>query len=297
MIRVIPIYNTIILPNTTLVLHIDKVKPYFTGQPDKSDDIIFAVMKRECELCELRPDSFYTIGVRARYIRKEGYSLLFKIGNRLELSDFVVNNGRVGLSIKEIPEETTDSIVLSERDNLYLLCEKQRIREEEGEDTRVALKSNSTLDGIVGAISPLMHLSSEERYALTAENDINERKRCIHCLLTSYLEQSTGYYNEMYLEKAAYKLYSNCDTLFGKVSDTVQGECGKKSFAYMVASWFKENKTYTTLRDISNDLAIPIGDVVDGMIELAEMFSYGVTTRRNTHKNSHIHRRCVFNKI
>ena len=70
----------------------------------------------------------------------------------------MLNNGRIGLSIKEITEETDNQIILSERENLYLLCEKQRVKDEEGEDVKVPLKSNFSIEGIVSALSPLTQL-------------------------------------------------------------------------------------------------------------------------------------------
>ena len=63
MIKVIPIYDVVILPNTTIALHVDKVKPYYTELSDESDDVVFAVMKRECKPNELSSDEFYKIGV------------------------------------------------------------------------------------------------------------------------------------------------------------------------------------------------------------------------------------------
>ncbi|MBQ8961622.1 MAG: hypothetical protein IJ071_10505 [Ruminococcus sp.] len=272
MIKVIPICNAMILPYTVFIIRADKVEPYCRELPDEDDDVLFVVMKEERELDELRAEDIYPMGARAVSVEYYDDLMIFEIGSKIELSNIIVKNGRIGATIKEIDGPLPDTIELSEREALYLKSEEHRIIEEKIEEISIPLEDDPSLEGVVSALSPLMDLSAEERYLPLAENDLKERDRILHGMLSKYLETSTGYYNEKYLEMAAYDLYSNYYRHFGYVNERALKECGKDTYAYLVSKWFYENQTYTSLRDISSDLGIPLGDVADGIIELAEKY-------------------------
>ena len=177
---VVPVYNMIVAPDATLFFQTDQLR---RNSGDKSvtvnEKIVIIVAKGKWSNAELNEDSFYPIGVAGivTEINNHGYAVV-RTQYRVNVEDVQVNPDN---SIKLNISRRRDIEDLSDREEM----EKVRGLQDEMRKFASGLNVGDTVNYIIDqvdsvgaaacAMSALLDISNEERYAILEEDSKAKR--------------------------------------------------------------------------------------------------------------------------
>ena len=190
---VVPVYNMIVAPDATLFFQTDQLR---RNSGDKSvtvnEKIVIIVAKGKRSNAELNEDSFYPIGVAGTVteINNHGYAVV-RTQYRVNVEDVQVNPDH---SIKLTISRRRDIEDLSEREEM----EKVRGLQDEMRKFASGLSVGDTVNYIIDqvdsvgaaacAMSALLDISNEERYAILEEDSKAKRAEMIEKMLYEFME-------------------------------------------------------------------------------------------------------------
>ena len=190
---VVPVYNMIVAPDATLFFQTDQLR---RNSGDKSvtvnEKIVIIVAKGKWSNAELNEDSFYPIGVAGTVteINNHGYAVV-RTQYRVNVEDVQVNPDH---SIKLTISRRRDIEDLSEREEM----EKVRGLQDEMRKFASGLNVGDTVNYIIDqvdsvgaaacAMSALLDISNEERYAILEEDSKAKRAEMIEKMLYEFME-------------------------------------------------------------------------------------------------------------
>lgn len=189
---VLPIYNMITLPGTTMYFKNDDYRRLSGKAPKEDEKVTLIVSKKALGREDLKGKEFYPIGVTGRIaeIGSNGYMAL-ELVNRVDVEEVsVLPNGSLDISIsrrKDIDDLDPDSVA----DRIKAL-KTEIIRMAEGWDWAPVIRSYAsqwnTIEEIAAAYSPWMVSGNEERYATLAEDSRQKRFDMLEKMLYENLE-------------------------------------------------------------------------------------------------------------
>ena len=190
---VVPVYNMIVAPDATLFFQTDQLR---RNSGDKSvtvnEKIVIIVAKGKWSNAELNEDSFYPIGVAGivTEINNHGYAVV-RTQYRVNVEDVQVNPDN---SIKLTISRRRDIEDLSDREEM----EKVRGLQDEMRKFASGLNVGDTVNYIIDqvdsvgaaacAMSALLDISNEERYAILEEDSKAKRAEMIEKMLYEFME-------------------------------------------------------------------------------------------------------------
>ncbi|MBR3354478.1 MAG: endopeptidase La [Oscillospiraceae bacterium] len=190
---VVPVYNMIVAPDATLFFQTDQLR---RNSGDKSvtvnEKIVIIVAKGKWSNAELNEDSFYPIGVAGivTEINNHGYAVV-RTQYRVNVEDVQVNPDN---SIKLNISRRRDIEDLSDREEM----EKVRGLQDEMRKFASGLNVGDTVNYIIDqvdsvgaaacAMSALLDISNEERYAILEEDSKAKRAEMIEKMLYEFME-------------------------------------------------------------------------------------------------------------
>ena len=190
---VVPVYNMIVAPDATLFFQTDQLR---RNSGDKSvtvnEKIVIIVAKGKWSNAELNEDSFYPIGVAGTVteINNHGYAVV-RTQYRVNVEDVQVNPDH---SIKLTISRRRDIEDLSDREEM----EKVRGLQDEMRKFASGLNVGDTVNYIIDqvdsvgaaacAMSALLDISNEERYAILEEDSKAKRAEMIEKMLYEFME-------------------------------------------------------------------------------------------------------------
>ena len=190
---VIPTYNMILSPDASLYLPLDMLRRS-AGQKGiaAGEKLILIAAKENVPLTELKEDSFYPIGVSGtlREVNRHGFAVV-DTQYRVDLQSVYIDPDRtVQLSITR-RNDTEDLDPAVEAEKLRNLLEEMR-KFASGFDWAPAaegiLENIRSVGTAACVMSPWLNLSSEERYAILAEDSRARRAELVEKALYAFLE-------------------------------------------------------------------------------------------------------------
>ena len=189
---VLPVYNILLVPHSTLYLRTKLYREMAGRAPEEGERVTLLVARDPGERSELTSDSFYPIGLSGviREVSINGY-LVIDTGSRMDIES-VLNVGPDRLDLVMSRREDTDDLPAGE-DRRRAEQVKAALREFSGripwgETAKAYIDQWSTLGEVACAISPWIEASSAERYAILAADSAAERADLLEKFVYENLE-------------------------------------------------------------------------------------------------------------
>ena len=189
---IIPVYNTLLVPHTTMYLRNDIYTAMSGRTPLVGEKVTLIVAKESVKREELTNDSFYPIGVAGvvSEIHQEGY-LAIQTGSRVNVDEVSVTpDHRIDIVItKRAETDEPDPEDTAKR----LEKVKQAVREfagrmEWGDSAKIWIDQWHTLGDVAAAMSPWTNSRNEEAYAILAEDSMAKRTDLLEKYIYENLE-------------------------------------------------------------------------------------------------------------
>lgn len=288
---VFPLFDTVVLPDTYLVLTPNEYTEYINEPPKKDDTVIFVILKSYRSKSELSHDNFYPIGIRSKFERIHDDLLIFKTEDRLEIRDIVIKNDRICTSIKSLPDkddvDNNDYIVYGHyADNI----DRYSSVFNDDPKIRLAFKINNSLPGKLSAISPLTTLTVDEKYMLLAEHDSKLRLNMVISYIEDFIIEHYIFSDDLRIEDRIYTknfldtprgheamenflerfYFSRYYFNITQLSNKIYKEFGETSDEYIISKGINESYRSPTLKEIADLCGISKDRCIIGMINLVE---------------------------
>ena len=191
---VLPIYNTIAVPDASVYFKTDYYRAMTGKSPVQDAKVILAVTRQELRRGDLSEDSFYRIGITGAIseINDSGY-LVIRLGSRVNIDELSVYPDKtVDLEITRRPD--IDDLDREDAER-RLLAVKEAILEfsrqfQWGPVLRGYAANWTNLGEIAAAMSPWMNNSNEERYNLLAVDSQQARFDLMERMIYENLEMA-----------------------------------------------------------------------------------------------------------
>ncbi len=229
MIKIITLYNSIILPNSTIYLRNDVISG-MDHKTSKINDEVLLILTKERLIDDFVMDSFYPYGVVGRVIDKKNGITVIETRNRVTIDLITpLGDGKFEIKFTESPE-TIDITLEEEKEKLANL--KSSLIEfvnkfEWGFLARAYIMQWNNLNEIVCSLNDLLSINSEEKFALLEENSLRVRYENIERIIYEYInyekvndeahnkikEENEKIYKEHALKKQIEYLQSELDSM------------------------------------------------------------------------------------
>ena len=189
---VLPVYNTLVVPDANIYLRTDYYKSMTGRNPVVNDRVIVIVCREEKPREELDEESFYPIGITGTIteVSTEGYLGILARG-RVNLEEVVVfRDHSIDLSISKRPDiQDLDEEAAAGRLNaLKAHMSRQAEQYKWGQMVRGQLQRWNSIGQMGAAMSPWLVNTNQERYAVLAEDSLSARFDMLEKLLYENLE-------------------------------------------------------------------------------------------------------------
>lgn len=189
---VLPIYNMITLPDTTVFYKNDDYLRLTGKEPKANDNVTIIICREEIGNHLPEADSFYPIGVRGsiKEVGANGY-MAIELSNRVNIEDItMLPDGSYDISMSR-RRDTEDLDRESAAAKLKAL-KAEIIRSTENYEWAPVIRTYAsrwfTIEEIAAAFSPWMMSDNEERYATLAEDSRQARFDMLEKMLYENLE-------------------------------------------------------------------------------------------------------------
>ncbi|MDO4521989.1 MAG: endopeptidase La [Eubacteriales bacterium] len=213
---IIPIYNSLVLPNTTINLSKESLDSIELPELHINDEVIL-LLKRQ----NGRPGRFYPIGFSGTVVLVEpDGSVSIEVLERLDIEEVDLQNQVVASGIRaelsDVPQEESEKKLAALKKQMITALSK--LQNGGGYTVAMYLAPLNTWNKLIVASAPYMNMSNEEKYDIMAADTDSERiekiTRAIQEFLTVFevaqeaSEDSNESYQKLYRENALRKQIS-----------------------------------------------------------------------------------------
>ncbi|MDY2626882.1 MAG: endopeptidase La [Lachnospiraceae bacterium] len=174
----IPCYDLVIVPGVTYYFQQEMVEKVIGREPGKGEEVLFLILREDIEKENMKPEDFYPIGVRGIVDgRNQDNNTGIKTLNRIRIRQIVISGGEFQVEFEEQADvEDQDTAVQKE--------ELKNIKEELihfangyqwGIMARNYILHWNSLEEIAASLSYQLSISNEEKYQITAADEISRR--------------------------------------------------------------------------------------------------------------------------
>ena len=190
---VIPVYNVILAPKSTIYMGLDQVQRS-AGERIilPGERVILIVARENRNFSDMEEDSFYPIAVSGSIteVNQQGY-VVIRTEYRVDVESVTIHpNHTISLQItrRSDIEDLKSEVEAEKLKNL-----KQEMRDfaagfEWGDSIEYWLNQIETIERAACAISPWLEIDNEKRYAILAEDSRRKRAEMIEEILYDFLE-------------------------------------------------------------------------------------------------------------
>ena len=175
---VIPVYDTIVIPNATLYFNADYYKQMTGKDPIIGDNVIFIVQKEDTPYDELTNDAFEPVGVSGSVseVNLNGY-IAIKTTDRANIKDVSITNNEISISYTDRPdvEDLTadeEKSTLEETKTALLGALKYMSM---GNMYRTWVVRLRSLEEVIATGASWMTITPEDKYSFIATDSKKER--------------------------------------------------------------------------------------------------------------------------
>lgn len=218
--RVVPVYNMLILPNSTIYFQIDNFRTLAGKTVEEGDKLLLAVLhKNEADTKALHKEEVYPVAVEGtiKEISQDGYAVV-ATGNRVSIEELSQEEGQplvlktnplydvedlnqeeAGRKLNEIKEELKDLVG----------------RFHAGKVMAGMIERHKSIQEVGCVLSPWLSINNEERYHVLQEDRLSVRTKMLEQIIYEYIEvtkvttdartQQQEDYQKLYKEQALQK--------------------------------------------------------------------------------------------
>ena len=189
MIKIITLYNSIILPGSTLYLKNDNINGMDYKNSQINDEVLL-ILSKEKVVSDFNTDSFYEMGVVGTIIDKKNGITTIQTRSRVKL-DLInpLGNGKFEIKFTEAPE--IDDISNEEERNMLTRIKMSLSdfvkKYEWGFFARAYIMQWNNLSEIACSLNDIVKLNSDEKYDLLKENSRSKRCKEIEKIIYEYI--------------------------------------------------------------------------------------------------------------
>ena len=189
---VVPVYNKLITPYSDIYFRTEDFQNMSGREPSPDEKVVLLVSKKQETRAEHTDESFYPIGVSGvvSEIGREGY-VAVKTMNRVNVDMVYVNpNHSIDLTISR--RQDIQDLDETESYQKLVALRKAVVEASEnytwGEWMKQFVGNLDTIGSLAAVLSPWLHLSNEQRYAVLAEDSSRKRTEMLEQILYEFLE-------------------------------------------------------------------------------------------------------------
>ena len=192
---VLPVYNTIILPGSTVWLRASTYREQTGRAPAAGDRVTFLIQKEDGRRSALTPDSFYPIGAAGtvREADLNGFTSI-QVLNRVNIEEAAILRDR-SISLTVTRRADIDDLDREDAGRRLTEIKDRLLAFSRGKPWSEAMRSFAarweTLWDVASALSPHIRVSNEDRYALLAADSLQARFDAAERLILENLELIT----------------------------------------------------------------------------------------------------------
>lgn len=189
---VLPLYNTLLVPDTTVCLQAEFVKNLIGKAPVEQEKVIILVLKDNYRKSEFKPECFYPIGISS-VITEVSSSGLVLFHNKCRVS---IDSVRV-LKDKSIKVKVTELADIDDtnpkvEENTLRTIKNMIVKHSEGTQWALIMRTYmgdwGSVARVASSLSPWLLNTSEERYALLEESRMGKRTLLMAKMIYENLE-------------------------------------------------------------------------------------------------------------
>ena len=256
MIKIITLYNSIILPNSTLYLRNDSING-MDYKHSKIKDEVLLILSKDRLINDFNTESFYEMGVVGTIVDKKNGITVIETRNRvsIDLINPLEEEGKFeikfteNLEINDTSEEEERERLATVKSSLIDFVNKF----EWGLFARSYIMQFNSLNEMICSLNDLINLNKDEKYDLLKENSLKKRNEEIERIIYEYInmeqinketnskvkEDNEKIYREHAIKKQLEYLQSELDNLHPenisdiskfekKIKDSKMNEYAKK---------------------------------------------------------------------
>ena len=218
--RVVPVYNMMILPNSTIYFQIDNFRTLAGKTVEEGDKLLLAVLhKNEVDTKALHKEEVYPVAVEGtiKEISQDGYAVV-ATGNRVSIEELSQEEGQP-LVLKTTPLYDVEDLDQEEAGRKL-----NEIKEElkdlvgrfhAGKVMAGMIERHKSIQEVGCVLSPWLSINNEERYHVLQEDRLSVRTKMLERIIYEYIEvtkvttdartQQQEDYQKLYKEQALQK--------------------------------------------------------------------------------------------
>ena len=218
--RVVPVYNMMILPNSHIYFQIDNFRTLAGKTVEEGDKILLAVLhKNEVNTGALHKEEVHPIGLEGRIkeISKDGYAVVVS-GNRVQIDALSQVKGEPLIlettpiyDVNDVNQEEADRKLKEIKEELKGLAERFHA----GKVMASMIEQHKSIQEVACMLTPWLSLNNEERYRILQEDRLSVRTKMLEQIIYEYIEvtkvttdartQQQENYQKLYKEQALQK--------------------------------------------------------------------------------------------
>ena len=190
---IVPIYDTLLLPDVTFYFKKDVTDSWNVGELSTGTEIVFAMLKDDYSMSDIDADSFFEIGVAAKIenIDNEG-NIRIRTTDRVELTDISVKKGKVKAEINFRFEQ--EDIPVEERQEIFETIKNDYLRFVQnfqwGLWARGFILQWKNMCELACAMAGYFSVTWEEKYAIIETDSLRERYLLIEKMAYEFIEMA-----------------------------------------------------------------------------------------------------------
>lgn len=195
MAEIVPIYNVVILPHSTVFLTSESFKEATGKEAKVGEKIYFALEKKALNEENFLPENFYGLGVSGiiTEVHTDGF-LIVKTYNRVQFEDLYLHSNRtLGVTgvinhpeTEDVDEQNYQSRIQGLKNSLIQFTSQYRW----ALGAKSYIQQMTTAEEIMTGMSQLISITAEDKYALLAEDSQEKRLSMIEKYVLEYTEMS-----------------------------------------------------------------------------------------------------------
>ena len=190
--KVLPLYNVLVLPNSNIYFQTQAFRAIAGNNVYQGDDVTLLIMKEQQTREEITEDSFYPIGVEGKIeeISGEGY-VIIKTGRRINVDEIAINEQHEIFVETSVREDIKDLNINEARQKLYEIkadLKELLSRFRWGSIMENYIDQYTSIEEAASVLSSWISITNEERYAVLAMDSEKERFEALEKIIYEYAE-------------------------------------------------------------------------------------------------------------